>query len=183
MGLRRQGADAEGLRALAQTMQESPELLAEERRLHEQFYNYGCPDSEKTLKSLLLPIGNTEGVTTTFDIAFTHDSTPQLLVVLRALDEVIREVTTELIGLWARKMELKEAERERLKACQTMCLFAVYGKASADKKAHRHDWATEVAELQHKSSLKDFSDDFQVSAEGVMAKQPVFCIWWSSTEC
>lgn len=161
--LHAQDVDSRGFRAAEQQLQSQPELLAEEVRLHQQFGTYGCQGSSKQLKPILLPLGNTEGVTTTFNTTLVHDPTPHLLVMLRPLEDVIRKVTTELAGLWERKKELNEAERERLKECQAMCLFALYGReASRAMKVYRHDWAAEVARLQGKSDIKDFHHDFQV---------------------
>ena len=164
IGMRWQGADAEGLRAAQQKLSENPALLEAENALHEQFRTYGCQGSSKQLKSMFLPVGNPQGVTTTFNTLMVNDATPQLLVVLRPRAEVIREVTTELIELWEKKKEegLNETEKKRLKECQAMCLFAMHGKESSKKPPFKHDWAHEVTRLKDVSDFKDFHDDFQV---------------------
>jgi hypothetical protein len=143
------------------------ETLRTEVELHKQIRRYGTAESEQRLMSLILPIGNEQNVTTTFTTSILADATPQLVLVLRDLDDIIRAITVELIALHTRdktkKPPLTTSEAERLKECKQMCLFAMYGDASRDLKPHRHKWDQEAERLAAKTELGHFHEDFQVS--------------------
>jgi hypothetical protein len=105
-------------------------------------------------------------VTTTFTTSLRADPTPQLALVLRALEDVIHAVTEELTGLVkkdkAKRAALINSEKDRLKECKQMALFAMYGKAR-DTRINRYDWDEETRKLATKTKLQDFHEDFQVS--------------------
>lgn len=157
-----QDENAEGLRAIEQELRDNAAALAEEKGLHGQFAAYGCDGSSKKLASLLLPVGDEQVVTTTYHTGLVSDRIPQLLLMLRHVADVIREVTVELHSLLEKEKELDEEERKKLGECQKMALFALYGAAALKMKPYRRDWAAETERLRGKTELKDFHEDFQV---------------------
>jgi hypothetical protein len=142
----------------------------EERREEEaaatQFHRYGEKESSRQLMGRILPLGNKEGASTIFTITIVQLPTPQLLLMLTPLKQVLHALSQELPDLLAQEREegataRTETQEARLACLKDMLLFARFGGAAAKLKPWEVTSELLEKEVNKPWGLKDLHQDMQ----------------------